>query len=80
MWYKGKPINYSLTDVVRTQELEPVYVEGELFVFEREVFTEKKRRIGDSHWIQSIGWKEGICIDEKEDFEMAEAIVDLEKK
>ena len=79
VWYKEKPINYNLTDVVRTQELEPVYVEGELFVFEKEVFTEKKRRIGDRHWIQPIGWKESVCIDEKEDFEMAEAIVGLEK-
>ena len=38
-WYKGHPINYSLNDVVRTQELQPVYVEGELYVFEKEVFT-----------------------------------------
>lgn len=77
-WYKEKPINYSLTDVVRTQELQPVYIEGELFVFEKHVFTEQGRRIGNHPWIQSIGWKESVCIDDIEDFEMAEAIVALE--
>ena len=80
VWYDGKPINYSLTNVVRTQELQPVYVEGELFVFEKKVFTEKERRIGDNPWIQPISWKESVCIDEMEDFEMAEAIIALNKQ
>lgn len=78
-WYNGKPINYKLTDVVRTQELEPVYIEGELFVFEKNVFVESGCRIGDKPWIQPISWKESVCIDEMEDFEMAEAIINLEK-
>lgn len=74
-WYRGKTINYSLDNVVRTQQLEPVYIEGELFVFEKSVFTEKGRRIGDNPYIQPIDWVEDICIDTKEDFEMAEAVV-----
>ena len=78
-WYNGEPINYDFTDVVRTQDLQPIYVEGELFVFEKKVFAEQGRRIGDRPWIQPIGWKEGICIDDMEDFEMAEAVVTLEK-
>lgn len=79
-WYNGQPINYSLTDVVRTQELQPIYVEGELFVFEKDVFIQKGQRIGKNPWIQSSGWKESVCIDDMEDFEMAEAIIELEKK
>lgn len=78
-WYDGKPINYSLTDVVRTQELQPIYIEGELFVFEKDVFLQKGQRIGDNPWIQPIGWKESVCIDNLDDFEMAEAIIELEK-
>lgn len=79
-WYDGSPINYCLTDVIRTQELKPVYVEGELYVFEKNVFTEKGRRIGDKPWIQEIEWKENICIDDIHDFEMAEAVIALERK
>ena len=80
VWYNGMPINYSLTNVVRTQELQPVYIEGELFAFEKKVFTEEGRRIGNKPWIQSVGWKESICIDDIEDFEMAEAVIELEKR
>ena len=79
VWYNGMPINYSLTNV-RTQELQPVYIEGELFAFEKKVFTEEGRRIGNKPWIQSVGWKESICIDDIEDFEMAEAVIELEKR
>jgi CMP-N-acetylneuraminic acid synthetase len=74
-WYKGSPLNYSFNNVVRTQELEPTYTEGELFVFEREVFTNKGRRIGEHPWIQSIGWEENICIDTPEDFDMAKCVI-----
>ena len=70
-WYGGHPINYSLDDVVRTQELQPVYVEGELFVFEKKVFTELGRRIGEKPYIQPITWEESICKDEEEDFRMS---------
>lgn len=79
IWYNGKPLNYSLTDVVRTQELSPAYVEGELFVFEKKVFTETGRRIGDNPWIQEISWKENVCIDDMEDFRLAELVVEMEK-
>lgn len=81
-WYKGQPINYSFDDVVLTQELEPVYVEGELYVFRKEVFTEHGRRIGFKPYIHPMEWREGICIDDMSDFEMAEAvlIMDQQKK
>lgn len=76
-WYGGRPVNYSLKDVVRTQDLHPVYVEGELFVFEKEVFTVLGRRIGENPYIQPITWEESICIDDGEDFRMAQAVLKL---
>ena len=80
VWYDGKPLNYTLTDVVRTQELQPIFVEGELYVFEKDVFVRKNCRIGEHPWIQPMDWKESLCIDEIEDFEMAEAIIELERR
>lgn len=79
-WYQGRPLNYALTDVVRTQELEPVYVEGELYVFEKNVLTEMGRRIGERTYICPISWQESICIDEMDDFLMAQAVIELQKK
>lgn len=76
-WFRGKPLNYSLDEVVQTQKLEPVYTEGELFVFRKEVFTEKGRRIGETPYIQPISWKENVCIDDIDDFHLAEAVVAL---
>lgn len=79
-WYQGKPINYSFDNVILTQNLEPVYVEGELYVFRKEVFTEMGRRIGVKPYIHPLEWREGICIDELDDFEMAEAVLMMEQQ
>lgn len=79
-WYCGKPINYSFENVVRTQELEALYIESELYVFEKDVFTTYGRRIGFSPYIHPIGWKEGICIDDLQDFEMAQAALRLSEE
>lgn len=79
-WYDGKTINYDLENVVKTQDLKPIYIEGEVFVFERDVLKKMCRRIGEHPYIHPIGWKEGICIDELEDFQMAQAVLCLERE
>ena len=76
-WFKGEPLNYSFDNVVRTQELEPVYTEGELFVFRKDVFTKMGRRIGKKPYIHPISWMENVCIDDINDFQLAEAVVAL---
>ena len=78
-WFQGQPINYSFENVVRTQELEPIDIEGELFVFKKEVFTQYGRRIGKNPYIKPISWEESICIDDIDDFNMAEAAIMLKK-
>lgn len=75
MWYQGKPFNYDLTDIVRTQELEPVYMEtGAFFIFRKEVFTKMHRRIGENPFIYEIDQFEAVDIDTREDFEFAKAV------
>ena len=76
-WYDGKPLNYSFENVVRTQELKPIDVEGELFVFKKEIFTKYRRRIGNNPYIKPVSWEESICIDDIDDFNMAQAVVAL---
>ncbi len=71
-WYKGKPINYELTDVPRTQDLEPVWIEtSAFFVFKKEVFTEMGRRIGEFPYVQEVCGRETIDIDTNDDYELA---------
>lgn len=72
MWYHGKPFNYNMKDIVRTQDLEPIYMEtGAFFIFRKEVFTKYGQRIGLKPYIYTIDQFEAIDIDTAEDFEFA---------
>lgn len=71
-WYQGCPINYELTDVPRTQDMEPVWVETSAFyIFRKEIFTKYGRRIGFRPYIQETVGMETIDIDTKADYDMA---------
>ena len=75
-WWQGKPLNYSLENIPRTQDLEPIYVEtSAFFVFRREVWTNQHRRIGDKPYVAVTDRIESIDIDNPDDFTLAEAIV-----
>ncbi len=71
-WYNGKPINYNINDVPRTQDMEPIWVEtSAFFMFKKEIFTEYNRRIGFNPYIQEVSGIEAVDIDEKKDFDLA---------
>ncbi len=74
-WYEGRPLNYSPDNVPRTQTLEPVYIEtSAFFIFPRELWCERHRRIGDHPYMAVVDRIEGLDIDYPEDFAMAEVI------
>lgn len=71
-WYKGNPINYDINDVPRTQDMEPIFVEtSAFFMFEKEIFTKRRRRIGFNPYIQEVDSFEAVDIDTKEDYDFA---------
>lgn len=75
-WWQGSPLNYSLEHIPRTQDLEPLYVEtSAFFVFRREVWREKHRRIGERPYMAVTDRIESMDIDNPDDFLLAEAIV-----
>ena len=74
-WYQGKPFNYNIEDIVRTQDLDPVYMEtGAFFIFKKEVFTKMHRRIGLKPYIYEIDQFEAVDIDVKEDYDFAKVV------
>lgn len=80
-WYKGKPLNYDLKEIPRTQTIEPIYVEtSAFFMFKREVWKIHKQRIGFKPYMALVDKIEGVDIDWPEDFEFAEKILDIYKK
>lgn len=75
MWMNGKPFNYDMKNIIRTQDLEPIYMEtGAFFIFRKEVFTELGQRIGNKPYIFEIDQFEAVDIDTKEDFEFAKVV------
>lgn len=74
-WYEGRPLNYRLDNIPRTQTIEPVYIEtSAFFIFSRELWCGRRQRIGDRPWMAVVDRIEGLDIDYPEDFAMAEII------
>ena len=75
LWKGGTPFNYSLENIPRTQDLEPLYMETSgFYIYEAYVIKELGRRIGQTPYVVEVSEIEAIDIDEKEDFEIADAI------
>ena len=80
MWMNGKPFNYDMKNIVRTQDLDPIYMEtGAFFIFRKEVFTEMGQRIGNHPYIYEIDQFEAVDIDTAEDFEFAKVVAEYFK-
>ena len=56
--------------------MNPIYVETSgFFIFEKEIFTKHRRRIGFKPYIQVVDSMEAIDIDTKEDYDFACKII-----
>lgn len=75
LWADGKPFNYELDNIPRTQDLPPLYEETSgFYIYQKDVMTELNRRIGNKPYIVEVGEIESIDIDEPEDFIIADAV------
>ncbi len=75
LWMDGKPLNYDVDNIVRTQDLKPIYMEtGAFYIFTKEVFLNYHRRIGLRPYIHVIDKIEAIDIDTIEDYDLAQAV------
>lgn len=75
LWKDGKPFNYELNNIPRTQDLPALYEETSgFYIYRNHVMTDLNRRIGDKPFIVEVGEIESVDIDEAEDFMIADAI------
>lgn len=75
LWKDGKPFNYELNNIPRTQDLSPLYEETSgFYIYRNSVMTELNRRIGNCPFIVEVNAIESVDIDEAEDFAIADAI------
>ncbi len=72
----AKPINHNPQELLRTQDLEPLYEENSNFyIFSKEAFANAdKKRIGLKPQIFEVNKLEAVDIDEPEDFKLAELL------
>lgn len=75
LWKDGKPFNYDLANIPRTQDLPAMYEETSgFYIYQSDVINKLNRRIGDKPYIVEVGEIEAVDIDEPEDFKIADAI------
>lgn len=75
LWKDGKPFNYDLKNIPRTQDLQPLFEETSgFYIYKNSVIKELNRRIGDKPYMVEVDEIESIDIDEANDFFIADAI------
>lgn len=75
IWKDGKPFNYCLDEIPRTQDLTPIYVETSgFYIYRSDIILKKNRRIGDDPYLVEVSEIESCDIDEYDDFLIADAI------
>ena len=74
-WENGSPINHNPEELLRTQDLSPVFEENSNFyIFTRDSFSKTKKRIGMNPHMYSMSLIEAVDIDTEFNFKMAEYI------
>ena len=72
---QGKPINHNPDELLRTQDLPPVYEENSAFYFFTKTgFIQHHNRIGSHPYLLEVPVLEAVDIDYEEDFQLAECI------
>lgn len=78
LWQDEVPLNFDATNVPRSQDLKVIYRETSgIYVFTKEVFEKHHRRIGIKPYIKEVSFKEAVDINNPEDFDLAEALLDI---
>lgn len=77
----GRAINHNPRELLRTQDLPPVYEENStLYLFTRENLQRHHHRIGERPLLFEVPALEAVDIDEESDFAVAEALLEYGKK
>ena len=75
LWKNGKPFNYDLENIPRTQDLDIIYEETSgFYIYKKEIISDHNRRIGFKPFLQEVDEIESVDIDEENDFLIANAI------
>lgn len=74
LWYQCEPFNFTRTKMYRNQDIEPMFIDMNLCIYRREVYTQLHSRYGNNPYFIEISPIESIDIDYPEDFMFAETM------
>lgn len=75
LWKNNKPYNFELSNPLRTQDMDPIYMElSTPYVYTRDTFQQYHSRSGVHPYICECSEIEAIDIDYPEDFELANVV------
>jgi len=75
-WPDGRPINHDPDNLVRTQDLPPVFEENScLYLFDRDSLFRRRNRVGERPLMFEIQGDETCDIDDEHGWRLAEALV-----
>ncbi len=75
IWKDGRPLNYTIEKIPRTQDLEPLFIETTgLYIYKKDVIINMRRRIGSNPYMLVVDEIEATDINNPIDFEVANAI------
>jgi len=72
----GSAVNHDPDKLIKTQDLQPLYEENScIYIFSRQIFEERRNRIGHNPLLYPMDATESVDIDEMVDFLLAEALM-----
>ena len=81
IWSDNKPLNYTLENIPRTQDMIPWYKETTgLYIYRKNVIQELSRRIGNQPFLLEVSEIESLDIDTPLDFEIVDAVYSFMQK
>ena len=79
LWSDGQPMNFDASNLPRSQDLKPMYRETSgVYVIPKSTYQQYGRRIGMNPFIKEVTFKESVDINNPEDFDLAEALLNVE--
>lgn len=77
----GRPVNHNPSELIRTQDLPPIFEENSnIYIFNRENLEHKGHRIGARPLMFEMDRIEAVDIDEEHDFTLAETLYNIKMK
>lgn len=79
LWSDGQPMNFDAQNLPRSQDIKPIFRETSgIYVIPKDMYKKLGRRIGLKPYIKEVSFKESVDINNPEDFELAQALLNID--